>query len=417
MKQPIKNGASIAIVGAGIIGVTSALELARRGYDVTVFDPFPPGLGGPSRRNAGHIAGSDIQPLATPGILLEGMKMLLREDSPLRIPGVEKLRLAPWFWRFFQATRGQRFQDACAALIYLSERSIPAMQDMLQRAGIGNKMALTGGGFVYDSETSFAASQKNWQKKAAAGFESHPATSANLAAMIPALNPKFSHAMISQNWALVSDPLEITQGIASTAAQSGVTFYDSAVSSLQLYTDGVTVETITGPQQFDAVVIAAGARSRSFARQVGDTLPMVAERGYNLTFPTPNITLDLPLIFADRGIAVTQLNEGLRIGGWAEYAASPDRPANISFYADLARISSKLFPDLCQNNAIKWMGNRPSLPDSVPVISRSSKSSRVFYNCGHGHYGLSFSAISADIIANVIGKENPTKPFFSVSRF
>lgn len=396
------DGASIAVIGAGIVGVASALALVDRGFNVTVFDPFPPGLGGPSHRNAGHIGASDIQPLSTPGIASTGLKMMVRKDSPLRIPGFEKIRLIPWFLQFLATSRGKKYEDACHAMTYLCRGAYPALNAMLASIGSAQKVTFEGAGFIYDSLQSYEVSQAGWQLKQAAGLASYPILQGDIARRVPEMNSKFTHGILSTNWGSVTDPLEITQDIADAAKAKGVKFQVVKVDKFAPFSSGVRIFASGYEKVFDGVVVAAGIHSRSFAEALGEKLPLVAERGYNLTFPKPGFKLALPLVMPDRGIAITSLGEGLRIGGWAEYSASPDRPENKSYYTALARISSEIFPRLNKEGSIAWMGSRPSLPDSVPVISKSLNSERVFYNCGHGHYGLSYSAISANILCGQI---------------
>ena len=145
---------------------------------------------------------------------------------------------------------------------------------------------------------------------------------------------------------------------------------------------------------------------------------MVAERGYNLTIPSANVKNKLPLVFADRGVVTTSLSSGFRIGGWAEYSNFSNE-ANQNYFKSIARISRELFPELDINNAKYWMGSRPSTPDSVPVISRSQKMNRVFYNCGHGHYGLTHAASSAKILCKLILGDNSCseQQGLSINRF
>jgi D-amino-acid dehydrogenase len=122
--QALPSGASIAVIGAGIVGVASACELARQGYEVVVYDPAPPGEAGPSRANAGHVAASDIYPLSTPGIHWKAMKMLLNRDGPLKIPLRDAVAQIPWFWRFWRTSQGKRFEAATSALSYLCSRTL-----------------------------------------------------------------------------------------------------------------------------------------------------------------------------------------------------------------------------------------------------------------------------------------------------
>jgi D-amino-acid dehydrogenase len=217
---------------------------------------------------------------------------------------------------------------------------------------------------------------------------------------------------------MVREPLAVVRGLAKTAESNGVIFNQLRVNRLSESQNIVRLETDKGTHQHDAVVVAAGVNSAGFARSCGDFLPMAAERGYNLTVPAPSIELNLPLVFADRGIVATQLTSGLRIGGWAEYA-HPNRPANQNYFKSMARISKELFPGLKLDHANFWMGNRPSLPDSVPVISRSASANKVFYNCGHGHYGLTHAATSACILTELISgsSEDPKYKPYAITRF
>ena len=199
---------------------------------------------------------------------------------------------------------------------------------------------------------------------------------------------------------------------------NGVTFRQERVNSVSEKLNSILINFDKGNSKYDAVVIAAGINSVSLAKSLGDFLPMTAERGYNLTIPLSNIDIDIPIVFADRGIVATSLASGLRIGGWAEYA-NLSRPANPHYFNSIARISQDLFPGLNVENANYWMGSRPSTPDSVPVISKSLKIDRVFYNCGHGHYGLTHAATSANLLCSLIeGEQNSAEiKALSIDRF
>jgi len=414
----LPSGASIAIIGAGIIGVSSAYELARKGYQVTIFDPEPPGEAGPSRANAGHIGASDIYPLSAPGIHWKALKMLMSRDGALKIPLGEALAQLPWFWRFLRTSRAIEFERATNALSYLCSRTLTDTKAMLEAAGLNDLLAQNGCLFLYDSEQSLNASQSGWVGKQAAGFASVEMDASEIARDVPGITDQYQHGVLSHQWAMVSEPLDVVRGLARAAESEGVSFVKSRVNSYATSKIDVKLETANGSYQHDAVIVAAGVGSAMFAKAGGDFLPIAAERGYNLTAPTPGVELDLPLVFADRGLVATQMTSGLRIGGWAEYA-SPNRPPNQHYFKSIARISQALFPKLNLEDASYWMGSRPSMPDSVPVISQSPNSDRVFYNCGHGHYGLTHAATSANILTDLIGGEPEGQKYqaYSITRF
>lgn len=411
-------GVSIAVIGAGIIGVSTAFELAKKGFEVVVYDPEPPGEAGPSRANAGHVGASDIFPLSTPGIHWKALKMLIDPDGPLKIPMLDGLIHLPWFWRFWRSSRGKKFETATRALRYLCSRTLPDTSEMLNCAGMTDMLLHGGCAFLYDTEKSFIASKPAWAEKAAAGFNSEEMDSSRIACDIPAIADHFRYAVLSKQWSMVRDPLDLVRGLAKAAESKGARFNRIRVNRISAKPNCIRLATDGDSHRHDAVIIAAGVNSAAFAKSCGDYLPMAAERGYNLTIPNPGIELELPLVFADRGVVATHLTSGLRIGGWAEYAR-PCRPPNQNHFKAIARISQQLFPGLNVDKADFWMGNRPSLPDSVPVISRSSRVNRIYYNCGHGHYGLTHAATSARLLCALLssGETSPEQQAYSIDRF
>ena len=414
----IPSGSSVAVIGAGVVGMASACALNRKGYQVTVFDPSHPGEGGSSKANAGHIGASDIFPLSTPGIHWKALKMLMDSDAPLKVPLKDFWQQIPWFWRFLLTSKENHFKGATDALSYLCHNSIKDTKGLLEYSNVIGKIEQNGCAFIYDNEKSFNKSIKSWDERSARGFSSEILNAKKIAKITPTINDKFKYAYLSHQWAKVSEPIDIVRGLANSAKMNGVIFHQKRVNSVSEKLNSVVIDFDQGNIKYDAVVIAAGINSVSLAKSLGDFLPMTAERGYNLTIPLPNLDIDIPIVFADRGIVATSLTSGLRIGGWAEYAHA-SRPANPDYFKSIARISQELFPGLNIDNANYWMGSRPSTPDSVPVISKSLKMDRVFYNCGHGHYGLTHAATSANLLCNLLEDNQNVSQVkaFSIDRF
>jgi D-amino-acid dehydrogenase len=150
---------------------------------------------------------------------------------------------------------------------------------------------------------------------------------------------------------------------------------------------------------------------------LGENLPVEAERGYNLTYPAPKVSVGRPLVLADRGVVVTSLKPGLRLGGWTELGGTT-LPPNPTRWSKMREITDAVLPELQDAPANEWMGHRPSIPDSVPVLSRSGRVSNVFYAVGHGHYGLSQAAKTARIVGELIGDAaDAIYAAHSISRF
>ena len=415
--RPIAPGATIAVVGAGIVGVTTAFALAERGYRVTLYDRDAPGRTGPSFGNAGHVVGSAIFPLATPGIGMQGLRMLADPDGPLKVPTAYAARLAPWLWRFWRSSYGAAYERSLAALIALNAGLVEEAEAFYARAGVGQVISRAPALYLYESEQSYAAARKDWAERERHGFHSTMVDAAGIRELEPNLAPIFARGVISHEWSIVTDPQEAVDALFEAARARGVTYERQAVTRIAGSGDGASVATGSAATRFDAVVVAAGVWSRPLADSLGEKLPVEAERGYNLTFPGLQSRINRPMVFADRGVVATALIPGLRIGGWTELGGT-ELPPTARYWDKMREISAALFPGLERAEAVQWMGHRPSMPDSVPVISRSSRNDAVFYATGHGHYGLSQSTRTARAIVELIADAaDETWAAHSIRRF
>lgn len=401
MTQPLPQGSTIAIVGAGIIGTSAAFALAERGYRVTLIDRDEPGRTGPSFGNAGHIAGQGIFPLATPGIGLKGMRMLTNARAPLKIPASYAASIAPWLWAFWRSSYGAAQEASITALTLLAEHTLDETEAFWTRAGFAHLLTRRPALYLYDTEVSFRLDQPHWQERVRRGFASDPLDAKAIRELEPSLAPIFPRGMLSHDYGHVTDPFEIVSAMFRATGERGVRYERAAVSAIRGGEDGASVIVVGAERRFDAVLIAAGAWSRTLADSLGEKLPVEAERGYNLTYPGGKGTLSHPLLLADRGLAVTPLAIGLRFGGWTELGGVK-LPPNPAHWRAIRGIADDVLPTLKDQEAREWMGHRPSMPDTVPAISRSTKAPRVFYAVGHGHYGLSYSAKTARFVTELI---------------
>ena len=394
----------IGVVGAGIIGATTAFVLQKAGHQVTVFDPHPAGVGGASFGNAGHIAASDVLPLSGPGIIFKGLRMWFDEKGGLHLDPLFGMQNARWFWKFLRTARRDNFARAHAALSDLGRSCLDHTEALYKQAKLDHLLSNKGVLFIYDSAKSQQKSNESWELKAKAGFDSEIISTKQLHHDVPGLNSSIGHSTYCPSWQMVVDPHRATCGFANAALALGATVSQESISHVDYGERYVAVNTIDGYSQFEYLVVCAGIETRSFANKLGDYVPIIPERGYNLTFPDAEIDPSISLVFADRGIVATHMKGGLRIGGWAEYAPAYAPPRD-KYFTMLAEISSMLFPRLNRAGAKPWMGARPSTPDSVPIISPSLHSTRILYNCGHGHYGLTHAAGSALRVLDLVEQE------------
>ncbi|MEQ1900197.1 MAG: FAD-binding oxidoreductase [Devosia sp.] len=399
----LSPGSTIAVVGAGVIGVSVAFALVDRGYRVTLFDRAEPGRAGPSYGNAGHVVGSAIEPLASPGIATTGLRMLLDPEGALKIPKAYAASVLPWLWRFWRSSLAPTHGETVKTLTAFNAGVLADMEALFARAGIGTMLRLAPAIHLYESETSFGLARGAWALRRSAGLNWTLLDAAQIRELEPRLAPIFVRGILDLEWAIVTDPHAVVEGLFAAGQARGAHFVRANVHEVRPTARGIVVVSAGAEQPFDAAVIAAGVWSRHLAQALGDVLPVEAERGYNLTFHGLQHLLRNPLVFSDRGMVATSLAPGLRIGGWTELGGT-ELPPTTRYWQSMRRICEALVPGVGDAEASEWMGHRPSMPDSIPVISRSGYCERVFYSVGHGHYGLSQSAKTARALTELISE-------------
>ena len=395
------------VIGAGIVGVAIASHLRRDGRDVLLIDREGVAAQA-SRGNAGALAFSDILPLASAGILRKAPQWLLDPLGPLAIRPRYLLQLAPWLYRFWRACRPDRVRASTAAQAALMALSAAETPLMLERAGAGNMLRSEGNLHLYESAVELAASQPAWQARADHGIAfTHLHGAGAIADLQPGLSPALLAGTFVPGWKTVSDPLLLTEALARHFELQGGRIRRATVTALAPGTDGVVVH-LDGRQTLVArrVVVAAGAWSHYLARTLGEHIPLETERGYNTTLPVEAFDLKRQLTFGGHGFVVTPLSSGVRIGGAVEFAGL-EAPPNFARADALLAKAKRFMTGLRTEGGTQWMGFRPSLPDSLPAIGPAAADGRVVYAFGHGHLGLTQSAATARLVADIVAFRAP----------
>ncbi|WP_415715276.1 FAD-dependent oxidoreductase [Roseibium sp.] len=408
----------IVVIGAGIVGISTALALQARGHRVRVLDR-PDGRARASEMNAGAFAFTDIVPLATPGIMRKAPKWLLDPLGPLSVPPAYALRIAPWMLRFWRASWPDRYRSSLAAQAALMNLSRDALERQVSDTSGEHHLRREGQLQLFEGEKEFRASLPAWELRRQNGIRFDLLKrKEEIAEIQPGLDPRFTHAGFTPDWINTCDPASWLDHLGKTFCARGGRIEADSVTRISSEEDAVCLTTSRGDIRARQLVVCAGAWSHHLARSLGDRIPLETERGYNTTLPEGALDLRTHLTFSNHGFVVTRINGGVRIGGAVELGGL-ELPPNYR-RADILLDKAKTFlPDLATTGGTQWMGFRPSIPDSLPVIDRSPSDPRVIYAFGHGHLGLTQSAGTAELVAAMAqNKPTPIDPgAFSVRRF
>ena len=401
---------TVAVLGAGAVGACAALALQRRGFAVTLIDSGEPGSGA-SYGNAGILSCSGVVPVATPTILKRVPKMLLDPLSPLAVRWSYLPKLAPWLWQFVRAGAPDRVEAIARALAPLSHACIGHWRDMLGTDVFRAQVREVGNLAVYKTDASFETAQWAWDLRRRNGVRCEHLQGDALRQQEPALSPDVKHGMFVPDGANVVDPQATVQAAAAQLRAAGGTVRLGKVERVERATDGRPALRVDGASEsFDMLTIAAGAHSRRFVRDLGGDLPLDTERGYHAMLPTPAVAIRHAVSSGDHEFAITPMASGVRLAGTVELGGLDAAP-NWERAKILMRLAPTLFPGLDTRDAKLWMGFRPSMPDSLPVIGWLPGSDRVLLAFGHGHLGLSFGAVTGAMIgAMAAGAPPPVDP-------
>lgn len=405
----------IAIAGAGIIGVAAATWLVGRGHEVTIFDPDPQGLPA-SAGNAALIALPEIAPLASPGVFKSVPGWLLDPLGPLTLRWPDLPALTPWLLAFLASATPAHGKRARAALSELMRTALDDHRAMLAIAGLEDYLQQSGYIALHDTQGSLAAGLAEAEEvRKLLGYDHEHLAPDAARRLVPQLEGAFFGAVHQPGYWKVTNPLLVLRAYQDFLRQRS-TFVTGRVIDLAQTAEGIAVTTATGDSQtFDKAVIASGVWSRDLVRRLGLKVLLETERGYNTTYTDLAWTLPMPVGFADHGFIASPLIDGLRVGGAVELAR-PDTSANFD-RAKAMRTKMRRYVPALPEGGKEWMGRRPSTPDSLPVIGVHPKDDRIAFAFGHGHLGLTLSAVTGRRIADLVdGKNMPDNPF-SLARF
>jgi len=390
----------VAVIGAGIVGSCIALTLRKRGAAVTLIDREGP-ASGCSFGNSGAISVSSIAPLAMPGVLASVPKMLVDPDSPLHLRLGYLPAAASWLTRFVLSASPDRVERAASTLAALHAGSIDKHEALTREVGVPELFLRRGHLHLYRDAQALADDNAAWQLRERFGFRFERLDRAGIDALEPGVAPHYQSAIYLADHATILNPARYTQAVSAAFINRGGDFLRDDVQTLQRDGERWTVTGTKGTHTFDHVVVAAGAWSRKLLDPLGVRLHLESQRGYHVQFTGARDIVSRTVVLTDQKIFVTPMEGGLRVGGTVEFAGLK-RPPDPRRSAILERIARETFHGLDGRPVTTWMGHRPCMPDSVPVIGAAPGQRHLWLAVGHGHLGLTDSINTAERIAGAL---------------
>ncbi|MDP8250729.1 NAD(P)/FAD-dependent oxidoreductase [Pseudochrobactrum saccharolyticum] len=405
------------ILGAGIIGVSTALHLQARGHAVCLIDKKDPGEG-TSYGNAGLIERSSVIPYSFPRGLANLIKYGLNNRTDVRYDLAYMPKLAPWLFQFWRHSSADGLAKATKAMLPLVEASVTEHDFLIDQAGCQNLVQSKGWLEAFCSEQAFDAFVKtlpsldrfglNYKVLDSTGFAAAEPSMRNIAGAVHWLDPK-----------TVNDPSALVKAYASLFTQRGGVFLHGDASTLQQQSDGWAVRA-SEPVTARNVVAALGPQSHLIYDKAGMKLPMAVKRGTHLHFSLDdNAALNHPVVEVEGGYVLAPMRQGMRLTTGIEFAA-PDAPANRILLDRAEKRARKVLPSLGKPvEAQPWLGLRPCMPDMRPVIGQVPNKPGLWMNFGHAHHGLTLGPASGRLLAELMTGEKPFIPAepYSASRF
>ena len=403
---------SILVIGGGVVGLSSALRLARAGHDVTLLEPDSARTAA-SWGNAGHIATEQVAPLASVETLKSAWKRRFAAGGAMDLP----LHLAPhWLpfaLRFVNACSHDSFQDGCDALRPLLAQALPAWQRLADAVGRPDLLKQGGHLVAWESEASAAKGRAAWDAADTGTASPHPASAADLAAIRGVTTASVAGAVRFSGTAQIADLGQLADALeAALLAQGGRIVRERGAVAVE------GGRAVVAGHPADLVLVCAGARSASLVAPVGLKAPLIAERGYHIRADATHWPADLPpLVFEDRSMIVTRYAQQVQAASFVEFGtvdATPDPRKWARLESHVAALGLPM-----RGPFTRWMGARPTLPDYLPAIGRSARAPNLLYAFGHQHLGLTLAAVTSELVADLVAGTTPAVPLkpFDLARF
>lgn len=395
----------VAVIGAGIVGISTAIWLRRAGIDATVIDKGTPGSG-TSHGNAGVLAACAFVPVTGPGLIRKAPAMLMSADFPLFLRWGYLPRLLPWLRRYLGTANDADTRRIVQGLIPITSDSVEQHKSLCADLGLGSWVNESDYCFAYHNQAAFDAERYTWALREEAGFTPDFIEGAEVHDYEPALGPDITLIARMKQHGFIRNPGGYVRALATALSEMGGKIIQASVKDIAMQDGRVqSVLTDEGSIPCDDVVLATGVWSKPLMKKLGISVPMESERGYHIVFEAATGGPSRPVMVASGKFVATPMDQGLRCAGIVEFGGLEAGPSKAPF-ALLRRQTARAFPQLKATSEIEWLGHRPAPSDSLPLIGQIGQT-RVYTAFGHHHIGLTGGPKTGRLVAGLIAGDRP----------
>jgi D-hydroxyproline dehydrogenase len=399
----MNNLSKIGIIGAGIQGVSNALFLQKKGFDVTIFDRDEPGSPAASYGNAGHFSPYACMLMNRPDVLSDVPAMLLSSSGPLALKWNYVPKMIPWFLQFIRNCTTKRMMHTAKNMHQILDLALSAYDELFDDIDLDGLVEKRGILYIWNDQ-SLKSRKLEIKVRNELGIDQQLVSPKEIHDLEPNIKPFYHGGVYYKYGRHARNPKKILLKLFDCFLKKGGKFLKMNVQDINFDEEKPVVKTETQRYIFDKLVIACGAFSKKFTDNLGEKIPLDTERGYHVHFKNCDHLLTRPVIFQNRGFGITPMEQGLRVVGTVEFGGLKN-PLSKSRVKNLINNAKYMLGDLPEHED-EWLGFRPTLPDFLPVIGPSKNYKNIFYCFGHHHLGWTLGPISGKIIAGMIAQEN-----------
>jgi len=399
----MNNNLKIGIIGAGIQGISNALFLQKKGFEVTIFDREDPGSPAASYGNAGHFSPYACVLMNRPDILTDVPAMLLSSTGPLALKWNYVPKMIPWFIQFIRNCTTKRMMHTAKNMNQILNLALSAYDELFDDIELDSLVEKKGILYIWNDQ-SLKSRDLEIKVRDELGVDQQVVSPKEIHDLEPNIKPFYHGGVYYKHGRHARNPKKILLKFFDLFLKKGGKFLKKNVQDINFDGEKPAIKTETQRYIFDKLIIACGAFSKKLTDNLGERIPLDTERGYHVHFKDCDHLLKRPVIFSNRGFGITPMEQGLRVVGTVEFGGLKN-PISKSRVKNLINNAKYMLGDLPEHED-EWLGFRPTLPDFLPVMGPSKNYKNIFYCFGHHHLGWTLGPISGKIISGMIAEEN-----------